>query len=910
MKTEIEKYHEENLIVFTANIIHKKNKNGEYKKECKCPPDWQNSTLENYAYNKNHNSLGLLTGEKNGLIVIDIDNIEHWNSLLKEHNKKDPDVVKVKSGKGYHLYFKYTDKLKNIPNRTNIIKDHPDYEIDVRTNGGFIFVPPSSYLNTEFDKKITYEWIDSIFEYELSEMPNWLYDILIKNDDIIIKPKKETEKKKSNILDEIINEEIETKTSNIIDEEIDEENKHLKYDMTDIKKMLELVPDVYAENYDNWRNIGFILFNTNKNYFLLWDEFSKRSDKYSYEECEKKWREFKTHPTKKKLTLGTLIRICQTENLNKYNEIFCNVANKNLIISKFTDINLQLGQSIKINNTLTYTDINNPICLFKKESHGTSQNYVETMKDTTCIKCKHPECFGCIYPDNHINLTKNDIKFIFNGDININIENENDLTNIPSFNLFGNTIDILLHKALNCDNDESYATLIYETCKDKFVFIVDDNIWYVYNNHKWLERKNNNVELLNLITNKNNEYFTQLILLPCFTQKQLKTIKMLHNRLGNGSMKERIVNELKRLCAGDYLFIEKLDSNFNLIGFNNGVYDLTTFTFRDGETTDYISLGVNYDYTNIYSKYKEDVLKFIEDIQPNKDNREYLLLFLSTCLNKNTEELFTIFTNTSGRNGKSKLISLLSFTLGEYYSSVSSQLFTRPRPDNDAPDPGVLSLCNKRLITSTEPENGEKLNSGYIKFISGKDTTLLRNCHSNKMIKFSPKFTTILACNDIPECDKMDKPMWKRLRCINFPTEFTDTPIEKHHKLIDRNIDANFDIWKNDLMLILIDYYKIYIKTQKLIPTSSISKWTDKYKEDSDLYFQFLIEMTESSENDIHSSILYDTFKLWYMDIFNHTKIPSRNIFLKEIKKHKTYETHALYDNKRSCGFKNTQLKN
>lgn len=37
-------------------------------------------------------------------------------------------------------------------------------------------------------------------------------------------------------------------------------------------------------------------------------------------------------------------------------------------------------------------------------------------------------------------------------------------------------------------------------------------------------------------------------------------------------------------------FVKKLDSNKGLIGFNNGVYDLTLMKFRKGKQDDYISI--------------------------------------------------------------------------------------------------------------------------------------------------------------------------------------------------------------------------------------------------------------------------------------------------------------------------------
>ena len=46
----------------------------------------------------------------------------------------------------------------------------------------------------------------------------------------------------------------------------------------------------------------------------------------------------------------------------------------------------------------------------------------------------------------------------------------------------------------------------------------------------------------------------------------------------------------------DISFIEKLDSNNNLMGFNNGIYDLRTLKFRDGTPEDMITISVGYDY--------------------------------------------------------------------------------------------------------------------------------------------------------------------------------------------------------------------------------------------------------------------------------------------------------------------------
>ena len=72
----------------------------------KFPKDWQNYTQEKTYINEKYNGVALLTGKTNNIIVIDVDNIEHWDKLLKEQNQKEPDTVKAISGSGgIHLYF-------------------------------------------------------------------------------------------------------------------------------------------------------------------------------------------------------------------------------------------------------------------------------------------------------------------------------------------------------------------------------------------------------------------------------------------------------------------------------------------------------------------------------------------------------------------------------------------------------------------------------------------------------------------------------------------------------------------------------------------------------------------------------------------------------------------------------------
>jgi phage/plasmid-associated DNA primase len=176
------------------------------------------------------------------------------------------------------------------------------------------------------------------------------------------------------------------------------------------------------------------------------------------------------------------------------------------------------------------------------------------------------------------------------------------------------------------------------------------------------------------------------------------------------------------------------------------------------------------------------------------------------------------------------------------------------------------------------------------------------------MIDFKPNFVTFLICNDIPDCDDIDNAFSKRLRCINFPTEFVLEPKKDNQKKINTDINENFDSWKLDFMLLLIEHYKKYTENKNLVATENILKWTNQYKENTDLYLSFLNECTEESENsDIHCTIIYIGFKDWFKNNNPNTKIPSYKEFMSNIKKHKEI-TKPKINGIPQAGIKNLKL--
>jgi len=107
---------------------------------------------------ENDYNIGIVTGAISGIAVVDLDSKEAIEFSKKNNFPKTP---YVKTGKGYHLYFKYQNGVRNFQKRPDL-KD-----IDLRADGGYVIAPPSIHPKT----KKPYEWKIIPGEIDYAELP-------------------------------------------------------------------------------------------------------------------------------------------------------------------------------------------------------------------------------------------------------------------------------------------------------------------------------------------------------------------------------------------------------------------------------------------------------------------------------------------------------------------------------------------------------------------------------------------------------------------------------------------------------------------------------------------------------------------------------------------------------------------
>lgn len=101
---------------------------------------------------KKYNAYWFETGKENNVMMVDLDDLNDARCLkIKELADKCAKAI-VKTRKGYHYYFEYTDDFPKCIGGLNTY----GIPIDIRSKGGIVYCPPTKYKSP--DEKETYEY--------------------------------------------------------------------------------------------------------------------------------------------------------------------------------------------------------------------------------------------------------------------------------------------------------------------------------------------------------------------------------------------------------------------------------------------------------------------------------------------------------------------------------------------------------------------------------------------------------------------------------------------------------------------------------------------------------------------------------------------------------------------------------
>lgn len=337
----------------------------------------------------------------------------------------------------------------------------------------------------------------------------------------------------------------------------------------------------------------------------------------------------------------------------------------------------------------------------------------------------------------------------------------------------------------------------------------------------------------------------------------------------------------KAKCVNNTFF----DNNPYLLGFENGVMELQTKTFRPYKFDDYITLTTGYDYQApnyeliATRKNKLLLIKIFDDIQPNLKKRKLLYQVLCSGLDGVNYQKFW-FLNGKGGNGKGYLSRLMRRLLGKNFIYYPKEALLKKVEDANGASPDIADLEYKRFILFTEM--GGRIRLTALRRMTGGDAFVGRQLNQSNR-HFNLHATIGGEFNAYPDFDVKPEPAdYRRIADFGFPTNWTDDPdkigkeedgiiYRKANPYFSSNkfIDEMYLIWLD----ILLDKYQLYFnkETQGItfdIP-EEVRQATKKGLDDKNIFARIFneqyIEDVEKKEDKPEN-------RLYLGDVFNEIK--------------------------------------
>lgn len=189
--------------------------------------------------------------EHSNLIAVDIDprngGLMTIEALEAKHGELVSDVLQLTAGGGEHRVFSMPKNMGHLPGKLG-------NGIDLKANGYIVAWPSFGVSGVQYEWEASSDPLDGAIP---SPLPDWMRDLAFDRIDVNVQP-----------------------GSRFATEE-------------QIQELQSALAFLSADDYHQWVNFGNALKSLGAVGYQLWDEWSRRSDKYDANQMGHKWRSFK-----------------------------------------------------------------------------------------------------------------------------------------------------------------------------------------------------------------------------------------------------------------------------------------------------------------------------------------------------------------------------------------------------------------------------------------------------------------------------------------------------------------------------------------------------------------------------------------------------------------------------------------
>lgn len=405
---------------------------------------------------------------------------------------------------------------------------------------------------------------------------------------------------------------------------------------------------------------------------------------------------------------------------------------------------------------------------------------------------------------------------------------------------------MILAKRTDLGNGERFAS----HAKDHAIYVPGLG-WHTWSGKRWRPDEGQVQEIAKQVT---REIFAAA---QDISQQRPKASEELYKWAISSSSMGRIDSMTRSASTQPEIYTEvsKLDNDTYRLNMLNGCLDLRKGELHPHDAGMMLTklARVTYDPEAECPKWN----KFLEDILPHEDVRNYLQRAVGYSLCGDTREQCFFLMYGTGSNGKSTFIETLRYMLGHYGIKIATSTIMGSSAGNERATPDLVRLRGPRFAVAAESGDGSAINEAVIKDLTGEDTITARALYKSP-IEFVPQLKLWVYSNYKPTVHGMDHGIWRRIRLIPFTAV-----IEKPNKKLRLQL-------RSELAGIFNWAYRGYLEWEKfgLAEPTAITDEVQEYREAMDSVKQFIQDTCHLGESEVESAAeLWEHFSAWQKDL-------------------------------------------
>jgi len=296
---------------------------------------------------------------------------------------------------------------------------------------------------------------------------------------------------------------------------------------------------------------------------------------------------------------------------------------------------------------------------------------------------------------------------------------------------------------------------------------------------------------------------------------------------------------------------ESFDREPMLLNCLNGTIDLTKGELRPHAQGDYVTKVAPFAFDPRASCPRWEA--FLERVVPSGAVRAYLQRLIGYTLTGSVAEQILVFLFGAGANGKSVCTGTVQALLGDYAATAPKDLLVDKPSDGHPTD--VAGIWGRRLIVSSETEQGRWLAEAKVKSLTGGDLISARFMRRD-FFTFRPTHKLWLFGNHQLRVRGTDHGIWRRIVQVPFTQQISDAEKDVHLEAKLRAELAGIAAWA---VRGCLDWQR-----DGLRPPPEVVDATAEYRKSQDIIGRFIDEACiVGNDFSCAAAKLYTAYKIW-----------------------------------------------